>query len=83
MNNRYLSAMGGLLEMVKGLRFRKKKAAAFGSYGWSGESVKLLTEDLASAGFEVVSEGYRTIWVPDEAALQACREFGRSFVRSL
>ncbi|HPU64965.1 MAG TPA: anaerobic nitric oxide reductase flavorubredoxin [Limnochordia bacterium] len=82
-NNRYLSAMGGLLEMVKGLRFKKKKAAAFGSYGWSGEAVKLLSEDLAAAGFTVVGEGQRVLWVPDEAALQACREFGRSFVRSL
>ncbi|HOK32481.1 MAG TPA: anaerobic nitric oxide reductase flavorubredoxin [Limnochordia bacterium] len=82
-NNRYLSSMGGLLEMVKGLKFKNKKAAAFGSYGWSGESVKLLTEDLASAGFVIVGDGYRSLWVPDEEVLQACQEFGRSFVRSL
>lgn len=82
-NNRYLSAMGGLLEMVKGMKFKQKKAAAFGSYGWSGESVKLLTEDLAAAGFEIVSDGHRTLWVPDEKELQACQDFGREFVRSL
>jgi flavorubredoxin len=82
-NNRYLSAMGGLLEMVKGLKFKQKKAAAFGSYGWSGEAVKLLTEDLTTAGFEIVNEGHRAIWVPDEDALKACQEFGRSFVQSL
>ena len=64
-NNRYLSAMGGLLEMVKGLRFKNKKAAAFGSYGWSGESVKLLTEDLTTAGFAIVNEGHKALWVPD------------------
>ena len=82
-NNRYLSGMGGLVEMVKGMKFKNKKAAAFGSYGWSGEGVKLLTEDLAVAGFEIVNEGHRALWVPDEPELASCQEFGREFVRSL
>ena len=82
-NNRYLSAMGALLEMVKGMKFKNKKAAAFGSYGWSGEAVKLLNEDLKEAGFEVVTEGHRGLWVPDQDELKACQEFGREFVRSL
>lgn len=82
-NNRYLSAMGSLLEMVKGMKFKNKKASAFGSYGWSGESVKLLNEDLKEAGFEVVTEGHRVLWVPDEEGLKSCEEFGRTFVQSL
>ena len=82
-NNRYLSAMGGLLEMVKGMKFKNKKAAAFGSYGWSGEAVKLLTEDLVAAGFEIIHEGRRTLWVPDSSEMESCKEFGKEFVRSL
>lgn len=82
-NNRYLSSMGGLIEMVKGMKFKKKKAAAFGSYGWSGEAVKLLTEDLVAAGFEIVNEGRRTLWVPDPSEMESCKEFGREFVRNL
>ena len=82
-NNRYLSGMAGLLEMVKGMKFKNKKAAAFGSYGWSGEGNKLLTEDLTVAGFEIVNEGFRTQWVPDEEVLAACQEYGKEFVRSL
>ena len=82
-NNRYLSGMGALLEMIKGLKFKNKKAAAFGSYGWSGEGNKLLTEDLKEAGFEIVNDGHRTLWVPDDEELAACVEFGRQFVRSL
>ncbi|NLL43387.1 MAG: anaerobic nitric oxide reductase flavorubredoxin, partial [Firmicutes bacterium] len=65
-NNRYLSGMAGLLEMVKGMKFKNKKAAPFGSYGWSGEGNKLLAEDLAGAGFALVNEGFKTQWVPDE-----------------
>ncbi|HHU60922.1 MAG: anaerobic nitric oxide reductase flavorubredoxin [Bacillota bacterium] len=82
-NNRYLSAMGGLLEMVKGMKFKNKKAAAFGSYGWSGESVKLLTQDLSEAGFEVINDGKRILWVPDDNELKECQNFGREFAKSI
>lgn len=82
-NGRYLSGMGGLLEMIRGMRFKNKKAAVFGSYGWSGEGNKLLAQDFAGAGFEIITEGYRTLWVPDNDELIACQEFGREFVRSL
>ena len=43
-NNGYLFSIGGMLEMIKGLKFKNKRAAAFGSYGWSGEAVKQMTE---------------------------------------
>ena len=82
-NNGVSFAVGGALEMMKGLKFKKKKAAAFGSYGWSGEGVKLLSEKLAGAGFAVVDEGIRIPWVPDGAATEACRAYGRDFVGKL
>ncbi len=75
-NNGILTSVAGLLEMIKGLKFTDKKAAAFGSYGWSGESVKIITEELKECKFEVVSEGIRELWNPDEDALNRCREFG-------
>lgn len=78
-NRGYLSSLGGLLEMMRGLGFKKKKAAAFGSYGWSGESVKMLTEHLRHAGFEAPDEGWRELWAPDGDALQRGREFGKKF----
>lgn len=77
-NNGILSAVAGILEMIKGLKFTNKKAAAFGSYGWSGEHLKILTEELKKSKFEVVSEGIRELWNPDEEALKRCREFGES-----
>ncbi len=82
-NNGYLYAMGGLLEMVKGLKFKNKKAAAFGSYGWSGEAVKQLTAALTDCGFSIVDEGQRLLWVPDEAGLADCRAYGARFARAL
>lgn len=82
-NNGYLFSIGGMLEMIKGLKFKEKRAAAFGSYGWSGEAVKQLTEELEKAGFQIVSSGHRALWVPDEAELESCREFGRQFAAAL
>lgn len=79
-NNGILYAAAGILEMIKGLKFTDKKAAAFGSYGWSGESVKIITEELRESKFEVVSEGIRELWNPDEEALQRCKEFGKNLV---
>ena len=72
-------AIAGLLEMMKGLKFKKKKAAAFGSYGWSGEAVKQIGSALQDAGFELVNEGIRKLWVPDSAMLDDCVEYGRQF----
>lgn len=82
-NNGCLFSIGGLLEMVKGLKFKNKKAAAFGSYGWSGEAVKQLTAGLAESGFQLVDEGCRMLWVPDEDAAEACRAYGEHFAKAL
>ena len=79
-NGGILTATAAILEMIKGMKFTNKKAAAFGSYGWSGEAVKIITEQLKEAKFEVVNDGIRELWNPDEEALERCREFGRNLV---
>ncbi|MBO6189745.1 MAG: anaerobic nitric oxide reductase flavorubredoxin [Alloprevotella sp.] len=82
-NNGYTYAIAGLLEMMKGMKLKKKLGAAFGSYGWSGEAAKQIAEHLATAGLDVSVEGYRTPWVPDEEALSQCRAFGQEFAKQL
>jgi anaerobic nitric oxide reductase flavorubredoxin len=79
-NGGILTATAAILEMIKGMKFTNKKAAAFGSYGWSGEAVKIITEQLKEAKFDVVNDGIRELWNPDEEALERCREFGRNLV---
>jgi flavorubredoxin len=76
-------AIAGLLEMIKGMKFKNKKAAAFGSYGWSGESNKIISNGLAEGGLEVVDEGLRMLWVPDKKALETCEEYGKEFAKKL
>jgi len=80
-NRGVLTSLASFFEEVKGLGMKKKKAAAFGCYGWSGESVKILTEQLASCGFEVAEEGLKILWEPDENALEKASEFGARVAR--
>ncbi len=82
-NNGILSGMAGLMEEVRGLKFKGKMGASFGSYGWSGESVKMLNELAAKAGFDLVSEGIRVLWTPDDDGMKQCIEFGRKFAESV
>ncbi len=82
-NRGILSGMAGILEEIKGLSFTNKKAAAFGSYGWSGESVKIITEELRAAKFEVINEGLKCLWTPDRENEARCYEFGQGIVAAL
>lgn len=82
-NYGFLYSIGGMLEMIKGLRFKNKKAAAFGSYGWSGGAVKQITEGLKGCGFEIVNDGFETMWVPDESTLAKAEKYGMQFAKSL
>jgi len=75
-NRSVLTSIAGFLEEAKGLKFRNKKAAAFGCYGWSGESVKTIKGQLEAAGFQVVDDGMRCMWNPDPMSIEACVEYG-------
>lgn len=64
--NDILSSVAGWLAFLKSLKFKNKKAGAFGCYGWSGESVGILKEKLSEAGFAVVDEEVKSLWNPEE-----------------
>ncbi len=76
-NKGFLSSTASLLEHIRGLAFKGKKAASFGSYGWSGEAVKLLNNHLAESGFDVIHDGIKVLWNPDEDGLGRCMAFGK------
>ncbi|NMB35236.1 MAG: anaerobic nitric oxide reductase flavorubredoxin [Firmicutes bacterium] len=80
--NNILHSVAGFIHLMKGLRFKRKKAAAFGCYGWSGESVKVINELMADAGFEIINEGYRNQWNPDDDAQKAAVDFGKALARA-
>ena len=80
--NSILHSVAGFIHLMKQLKFKSKKAAAFGCYGWSGESVKVMNELLGNAGFEILGEGYRHQWNPDSEGQIAAVEFGKMIANS-
>ena len=64
-SNDVMASVSGWVAFLKQLKFKGKKAAAFGCYGWSGESVKILQEKLKDAGFEVIDESVKSLWKPN------------------
>ena len=80
MNNVMMPKIAGLVEEMTGLRFRNKRASAFGSHGWSGGAVDRLSTRLQDAGFEM-SLSLKAKWRPDQDALKLCREHGREIAR--
>ena len=82
-NRRVLSSVASLIESLKGLRFKKKVGAAFGGYGWSGESVGLVEEGLKQAGIDVLVPGIKFRYNPTGDELDECKEFGKQFAEKL
>jgi len=74
-------ATAGILEMIEGMRFKNKKAASFGAYGWSGEAIEVIRERLEKGGFEIVNPGLKCLWNPDVDAIKACVQYGEEIGR--
>ncbi len=82
-NNNVLPYMASMLTYMKGLRPQNRVAAAFGSYGWSGESPKIIHEWLESMKFDMVAEPLRQQWSTDHQCLAACHELGKNVGKAL
>jgi flavorubredoxin len=83
LNNNILPAMADVMTYLKGLKPANLIGAAFGSYGWSGESVRHLEEMLKEMKVEIAAESVSSKQVPDEAVLAKCRELGKTIAARL
>ncbi len=54
LNNNILPTVAAFLVYLKGLAPKGRKAVIFGSYGWGGQAVKIITEEMEKAKFDVV-----------------------------
>jgi flavorubredoxin len=77
LNNQMFPTVADVLTYMKGLKPMNRIGGAFGSYGWSGEAVKLVTAELEAMKFNVVAPGPRIQYVPDNAAIEAGIEYGK------
>ncbi len=76
LNNGIFPVVADVMTYIKGLKPRNRIAAAFGSYGWSGEAVKILNQEFKAMKMEIADEGLKVQYVPDKSDLEKCFELG-------
>jgi anaerobic nitric oxide reductase flavorubredoxin len=76
-NKGLLPTIMPIMEELRGLRFKNKIGAAFGSYGWSGESMGIIEKRLEESGIALVSKGVKALWAPSAEDLEKCVTLGR------
>lgn len=75
-NNNIFPTIADVMSYLKGLRPKNKIGAVFGSFGWSGESVKQLESILDEMKIERVADSVSVEYVPDRDTLTRCYELG-------
>jgi flavorubredoxin len=84
LNNGVFPTVSDFLTYMKGLKPKNKIGAAFGSYGWSGESVKIIHRELEEMKFNMIENADLSIkFVPDAQDIKVCIEFGEKIGRKL
>ena len=83
LNNGMLPQMADVLCYMKGLRPAGKIGAAFGSYGWGGEAVKLINAAMEEMKIELIDPGVRINYVPTRDDLKQCVELGRKVAQAV
>jgi flavorubredoxin len=83
LNNGLFPTVSDFLTYMKGLKPRNKIGAAFGSYGWSGEALKLINKELEQMKFELIDPGVKVQYVPNAQGVEACRDLGKKIAQQL
>lgn len=77
LNNGMFPSVAEFLCYLRGLKPKNKIGAAFGSHGWGGGGVKAVQQELEQAGVELIDSKLAFKFVPDEAEIRQCEDFGR------
>ena len=81
LNNGLFPTVSQFLTYLKGLRPRNQAAMAFGSFGWSGEAVKLINQELEAMKLKLAHAGFKVKFIPDPEELAAARKLGEQLAR--
>ncbi len=71
------------LSLVSTVTPKGRVGAVFGSYGWSGEAVKLIEERLTGLKYTLAAPGLHYRFTPTEADIAACRGLGEQVAAAL
>lgn len=74
LNNTIMPTVAAFLCYLKGLSPKNRKAFAFGSYGWGGQSIVQVEEELEKCGFDICLDKIRVQYIPSKQQLDEIRE---------
>jgi flavorubredoxin len=83
LNNNIFPTVADFLVYLKGLKPKNLIGFAFGSYGWSGESIKQIENYFDEMGIEKVLPPIKAKYVPDTNVLSECYQHGASLAEKL
>ena len=83
LNNQLYPSLADIFTYMKGLKPLNKIGAAFGSYGWSGEAVKMINKELEAMKFDIIDPGVRIQYIPDSDSLENCYDLGRKIGKAV
>ncbi|MGB8990731.1 MAG: FprA family A-type flavoprotein [Desulfobaccales bacterium] len=81
LNNQMFPTMGEFLTYLKGLAPKNKAAAAFGSFGWSGQAVGLINQEIEAMKLKLAHDGFKVKYIPDPEELAAARALGEKLAK--
>lgn len=81
-NNGILPLMADMLTYMKGLRPQNKIGASIGSFGWSGECVKVMNAWLEDIGMDVL-DPVKVKHVPTHDTMKECYEQGQAIAEAI
>ena len=82
-NNGILPLVAAQLAYMKGLKPLNRIGGAFGSYGWSGESAKIIQDALTEMKMEMPAAPVKCAWRPTKDVLKTCHELGQTLANAI
>jgi len=71
-----------LFSVINPIRDKGKPAASFGSFGWSGEAVRLIEDHLKNLKLKVISAGQTARFFPNSEEADRLIRLGEEFVKT-
>jgi len=78
-NQNILPQIYQIFATINPIRDKGKLAAAFGSYGWSGEAVRMIESNFTMLKLKVFDQNVMVKFKPHEPEFEKCIAFGKSF----
>jgi flavorubredoxin len=83
LNQQMFPTLADIFCYLKGLKRKNLIGQAFGSYGWGGEAIKLIQNELVQMGVNLVADAVSVKYVPDRDILTKCWILGQEIGKSL